>query len=244
VIESIASLLGTALVALRSVAGSYLLAIILLTIAIKAVLHPLTRKQLNSMKAMQALTPQMEVLKRKYKDDPRQLNVEVMNLYRAHKVNPLGGCLPMLLQLPVLWGLFTLLRREGIFGGEQLFGVSLETAPSFTLMMQHPMLVLIPVLTAATTYYQQQMSITDPQQARMFIFMPFLLAYFSIQFPIGLSIYWISSTAAYIVEYLLVVGLPKRPGTAPPKTKRTIRVTSEPKRKGTSGVAADPKEAK
>lgn len=227
-IDSIASLLETALVILRAVSGSYLMAIILLTVAIKAVLHPLTRKQLNSMKAMQALTPQMEVLKRKYKDDPRQLNVEIMNLYRAHKVNPLGGCLPMLLQLPVLWGLFTLLRREGIFGGEQLFGVSLEVAPSFALMMQHPLLVLIPVLTAATTYYQQQMSITDPQQARMFIFMPFLLAYFSIQFPVGLSIYWISSTVAYIVEYLLVVGMPKRPGVAPPKAQRAAGSASKP----------------
>lgn len=228
-IDSIASLLETALVILRAVAGSYLLAIILLTVAIKAVLHPLTRKQLNSMKAMQALTPQMEVLKRKYKDDPRQLNVEVMNLYRAHKVNPLGGCLPMILQLPVLWGLFTLLRREGIFGGEQLFGVSLETAPSFALMMQHPLLVLIPVLTAVTTYYQQHLSITDPQQARIFIFMPFLLAYFSIQFPIGLSIYWIASTVAYIVEYLLVVGMPKRPGVAPPKAQRAGGPATKPK---------------
>ena len=228
-IDSIASLLETALVILRGVAGSYLLAIILLTVAIKAILHPLTRKQLNSMKAMQALTPQMEVLKRKYKDDPRQLNVEVMNLYRAHKVNPLGGCLPMLLQLPVLWGLFTLLRRQGIFGGEQLFGVSLETAPSFALMMQHPLLVLIPVLTAATTYYQQQMSITDPQQAKMFIFMPFLLAYFALQFPVGLSVYWIASTAAYIVEYLLVVGLPKRPGMAPPKAQRSVSPATKPK---------------
>jgi len=214
VIDSIASLLETALVILRGVAGSYLLAIILLTVAIKAILHPLTRKQLNSMKAMQALTPQMEVLKRKYKDDPRQLNVEVMNLYRAHKVNPLGGCL---------------LRRQGIFGGEQLFGVSLETAPSFALMMQHPLLVLIPVLTAATTYYQQQMSITDPQQAKMFIFMPFLLAYFALQFPVGLSVYWIASTAAYIVEYLLVVGLPKRPGMAPPKAQRSVSPATKPK---------------
>jgi YidC/Oxa1 family membrane protein insertase len=229
VIDSIATLLESVLVVLRGVAGSYTLAIILLTFVIKAVLHPLTRKQLNSMKAMQALAPQMEVLRRKYKDDPRQLNVEIMNLYRAHKVNPLGGCLPMLLQLPVLWALFTLLRRQGIFGGEQLFGVSLELAPSFALMMQHPMLVLIPLLTAATTYYQQHLSITDPQQARMFIFMPILLAYFSVQFPIALSVYWISSTVAYIVEYLLVVGFPKRPGVAPPKGQRAVRAATKAK---------------
>lgn len=235
-IDSIATVLETALVILRGIAGSYLLAIILLTVAIKAVLHPLTRKQLNSMKAMQALTPQMEVLRRKYKDDPRQLNAEIMSLYRAHKVNPLGGCLPMLLQLPILWGLFTLLRREGIFGGEKLFGVALEAAPSLTLMLEHPMLALIPVLTAATTYYQQMMSITDPQQARMFIFMPFLLAYFSIQFPIGLSVYWISSTVAYIVEYVLVVGMPKRPGVALPKARRSADQASR--------ASARPKESK
>lgn len=219
-INSIATVLQSVLVALHGLTGSYVAAITLLTVLIKAVLHPLTRKQLNSMKAMQALAPQMEVLRRKYKEDPRQLNVEVMNLYRANKVNPLGGCLPLILQMPILYGLFALLRRPGIFAGEQLFGLPLEQSPSFAMMQQHPLLVLIPVLSAVTTYYQQQMSITDPQQAKMFIFMPIMIAWFSLQFPVGLSVYWIVSTTVYIGEYYLVVGAPKKVGIAPPREQR------------------------
>lgn len=219
-IDAIANVLASILRAFYGVSGSYLAAIVLLTVAIKAILHPLTRKQLQSMKAMQALTPQMEALRRKYRDDPRQLNAEIMRLYASNKVNPFGGCLPLLAQLPILWGLFALLRRPGVFGGERLFGVSLEQtltpggpwdfAGMLALIAAHPPLALIPILTAVTTYYQQQMSITDPQQARMFIFMPVLVALFSVQFPIGLSIYWIISTAVYIFEYFLVIGRPRR----------------------------------
>jgi YidC/Oxa1 family membrane protein insertase len=208
---------------LHGATGSYLAAIILLTVIIRAVLHPLTRKQLGSMKAMQALAPQMQVLRRKYKDDARQLQAETMNLYRANKVNPFGGCFPLLLQMPVLYALFALLRRPNIFGGEMLFGFPLEKSPTFAVLLQHPALILIPVLTWLTTYFQQRMTITDPQQSQMFIIMPFFVAYSAIAgwFPLGLSVYWIASTAAYIVEYYLVVGPPQPPiGAAPAKRRR------------------------
>lgn len=227
--EAIVTLLQAVLQAFHGVTQNYVVAIVLLTIAIKLVLHPLTRKQLGSMKAMQALAPQIEVLRRKHKQDPKQLNVEVMNLYRAHKVNPLGGCLPLLLQLPVLYALFALLRKPGLFGGERLFGLPLEAHPwPVQVYLDHPLLILIPVLSGVTTYYQQRMSITDPQQARMFIFMPFLIAWFSTQFPLGLSVYWISSTVAYIVEYFIVVGPPRPVKVAPP---RQPAATAKAKRK-------------
>jgi len=222
-IDVIARVLGVALLALHGVTGSYVAAIVLLTIAVKLVLHPLTRKQLRSMKAMQALAPQMEVLRRKYKDDARQLNAEVMNLYRANKVNPFSGCLPLIAQLPVLWALFALLRQENLFGGEMLFGISLEARPTLEMIPTHPLLLLIPILTGITTFWQQRMSITDPKQAQMFIIMPFFVAYTSIAgwFPLGLSIYWIISTALYILEYYVVVGPPKPPGIAPPRAQRS-----------------------
>ncbi len=220
-IDSIASILNQPLQVLHGVAGSYLLAIILLTIGIKVVLHPLTRTQLKSMKAMASLAPQIEVLRRKYKDDPRQLNMETMNLYRASKVNPFSGCLPLILQLPVLWALFNLLRRPGIFGGEMFFGlIPLEKEPTFQLILQHPLLVVIPLLSGITTYWQQRMTITDPQQARMFIFMPFFVGYLGMTFPVALSVYWIVSTLAYIAEYYLVVGPPRRIGVAPRRDQR------------------------
>ena len=222
--DSLVDVLQWVLQALFAATGSYLVAILLLTVIIRAVLHPLTRKQLGSMKAMQALAPQMQVLRRKHKDDMRQFNVEVMNLYRANKVNPFGGCFPLLLQMPVLYALFALLRRPNIFGGETLFGFALEASPAFGNLLQYPGLILIPVLSGLTTYFQQRMTITDPQQAQMFIIMPFFLAYTSIAgwFPLGLSVYWIISTAAYIAEYYLVVGPPKPPlGPAPPKQRRS-----------------------
>lgn len=235
--DVIVAVLGGALGVLHGVTGSYVVALVLLTIGIKALLHPLTRKQLNSMKAMQALAPQMEVLRRKHKDDPRRLNAEVMNLYRANKVNPFGGCLPLLLQLPVLWALFTLLRQPQIFGGETLFGVALEAMPTLQMIPEHPLLVFVPLLVGLTTYYQQRMSITDPNQAKMFVFMPFFIAWTSIAgwFPLGLSLYWIVSTAAYIVEYYIVVGPPKRIGVAPPKEQRAAK-----SRRGTEAKEKEP----
>ncbi len=229
VLAPIVQALAWALQRLHGLTGSYLLAIVLLTVAIRAVLHPLTRKQLNSMKAMQALAPQMEVLRRKYKDNPKQLNIEVMNLYRANKVNPLGGCLPILLQLPVLWAFYGMLRQVGLFGNETLFGLPLGSTPVFPQdFTTHPLLILIPVLTVVTTYWQQKMSMsvsmTDPQQARTMLFiMPLMLGWFATRFPLGMSVYWILSTVLYVVEYYIVVGPPKGGGgVAPPREQRKV----------------------
>ncbi|MDR7612839.1 MAG: YidC/Oxa1 family membrane protein insertase [Armatimonadota bacterium] len=208
--------IADALVALLNVfhgwTGSYGWSVILLTLAIKLALHPLTRKQLRSMKAMQALGPQMQALREKYRDNPQQMNIEIMNLYRSHGVNPLAGCLPMLVQLPVLWALFIALRRQGLFGGETFLGAALDRVPTFAAIRESPILAIYPVLVGASTYLQQRLTVTDPQQARMFVFMPVLVAWFATQVQVGLSLYWIVSTLAYAVEYLLIVG---RPGTAP-----------------------------
>jgi YidC/Oxa1 family membrane protein insertase len=228
-INSIANFLGVILTAFHNATGSYLVAIVVLTILVKIALHPLTRRQLKSMKDMQALAPQIEVLRRKYRDNPQQLNQEMMKLYKTSGVNPFGGCLPLIAQLPVLYGLFTLFRREGVFGGEALFGVPLATNLHWNMLTEHPLLVLIPILTAVTTYLQQRVSITDPQQAQMFAIMPFFVAGTTVfgYFPLGLSLYWIVSTAVYVLEYLIVVGPPKKIGVAPPRSQRQSRREQE-----------------
>ncbi|HEV8354015.1 MAG TPA: YidC/Oxa1 family membrane protein insertase [bacterium] len=213
-INAIADVLQQVLQFFTGATGSAGLAIILLTVAIKLVLHPLTRRQLRSMKEMQVLAPQITVLRAKYKDNPQQMNTEVMNLYRAHGVNPLSGCLPMLVQLPVLYGLFNVLRREHIFNGATFLGFPLEAVPTVGHILSDPLLAVFPLLVALTTYLQQRMSVTDPQQAKLFLFMPVLVGYFATQFPVGLSLYWITSTAAYILEYYIVVGRGKSPATA------------------------------
>jgi YidC/Oxa1 family membrane protein insertase len=208
----------------------YTLAIILLTLVVKLVLHPLTRTQLRSMKSMQLVAPHLETLRRKHKDDPKTLNQEVMALYRAHNVNPMMGCLPMLVQMPVFVALWRLLYRKGLFGTHAaVFGISwiqLDQVPSlgeiFAQAAAHPerlLLLVFPVLVAITMWLQQRMSITDPQQARMFIFMPIMMGYFATIYPIGVSVYMIVSTLAYVGEYLLVVGRPHPMTAAPPKSQ-------------------------
>ena len=219
-LDPIVGIFAPALEVLRAFTGSYVAAIILLTAAIRLILHPLTRKQLNSMKVMQALAPQVEVLRRKYKDDPKKLNTEMMAMYKANKANPFGGCLPLLIQFPFLIALYRVIVNAGTFGGETLLGVQLSQHPDKDVLLAHPVLLIIPVLNGAVSYLQQHISVTDPQQAKMFIFMPIFLAFMSLQFPLALSVYWISSTAMYVVEYLIVVGRPKRTGVAPPKEMR------------------------
>lgn len=210
----------------------YTISIILMTLLVKLVLHPLTRMQLKSMKAMQVLAPHMEALRRKHKDDPKTLNQEMMALYRAHNVNPAMGCLPLLVQMPIMYALFRLLFSTNLFGDATVFGIPwlrLSDIPSsasllkaFTEFPLHPeqmLLLLFPVLVAVSTWWQQRMSITDPQQARMFIFMPVMVGYFATLYPIGLSIYWIVTSVAYVAEFLLVVGPPHPMATAPPKSQ-------------------------
>lgn len=207
------------------VTGSVGLAVILLTVAVRAVLHPLTRYSLKAMKKMQALAPQVEVLRRKYKENQQQMNTEIMSLYRSSGANPFGGCLPMLIQFPLLFALYNVLRRPEIFQGQTFLGIPLAQAPCqgtylfpnaacFAQLVAHPVLALVVILVGVTMYLQQRMSVTDPQQARLFILMPVMFTLFSLGFPAGLSLYWIVTTVLYIVEYYWVVGPSPRPAPA------------------------------
>lgn len=229
--NAIVSALNHAMQFFYGITGSYGWAIIALTLAMKLLLHPLTRKQLRSMRDMQKLQPHLKSLQAKYKDDPQRLNREMMDLYRAHRVNPFGGCFPMLLQMPVLFALFKVLNDPTHFVGPD--GAKLGVVPFGPWdLLVHPMTALlrpgelglgaliayasVPILIGASTYIQQRISITDPQQARIFIFMPFLIGYFSLNFAVGLSLYWFVSTVAYIGEYLLVAGLPRKAAAVAP----------------------------
>ncbi len=218
-LDAIADVFVPLIAAVYGVTGSYGIAIIVLTVAIKLILHPLTRKQLKSARAMQELAPHLAVLREKFKDDPKTLQAETMNLYRSHGVNPFGGCLPMLLQLPVLYGLFTVLRRPGIFQSQSFLGVPLARTPGFGAVTHEPLLLLIPLMVGLTTYWQQHISVTDPQQAKMMVFMPILIGYFALNFPFALSVYWIVSTLISVAEYYIVVGR-TRPAAVPSVTPK------------------------
>ncbi|MCC7202101.1 MAG: membrane protein insertase YidC [Nitrospirae bacterium] len=174
--------------------GNYGISIIVLTAVIKIIFVPLTYKSMKSMKDMQKLQPELQKLQKKYKDDRAELNKAMMEMYKTHKVNPLGGCLPMLLQLPVFIGLYNLLASS----------IELRQSPLFLwvkdLSLKDPYYVL-PIIMGISMLLQQKMSPTtvDPTQAKIMLIMPVIFTFFFLNFPSGLVLYW-------LVNNLLTVG--------------------------------------
>jgi YidC/Oxa1 family membrane protein insertase len=177
-----------------NVSGSYGLAIILLTVTIRLVLAPLTLSQSKSMEAMKTLQPKMNALQQKYKDDPEEYQRRVMELYKEHNINPLSGCLPMLIQLPFLWALFAVLRNYD-FGTGFLWLTSLSEPDP---------LYILPVLSALTTYIQMMMTSADASQKSMMLIMPIFIGYISISFPAGLVLYWVVSNLFSMGQQYLI----------------------------------------
>lgn len=159
--------------------------IILLTIVIKLLFFPLTHKSFKSMKGMQKIQPYVKVIQERNKDDRQKMNEELLALYKKHKVNPVGGCLPMLLQIPVFIALYHAL----------FFSIELRGAPFIgwitDLSVQDPFYVT-PVLMGITMFLQQKMTpaVGDPMQQKIMMFLPVLFTFLFISFPAGLVIYW------------------------------------------------------
>ena len=182
--------------------GNYGLDIILLTILVKIAFWPLTRKSFESMRAMQKVQPEMQRLREKYKDDPKQLNSEMMELYRRHKVNPLGGCLPMVLQIPVFIGLYqALLNTIELRHAPFLFWINDLAAPERLALFGYGIPVLT-LLLGASMFLQQRMSppAGDPAQQRVMMFMPVVFTFMFIGFPAGLTIYWLTNNLLTIAQ--------------------------------------------
>ncbi len=181
---------------------NYGLAIILLTVGIKTLLYPLTAKQLRSMQAMKELGPQVKALQEKHKDDKVKQQQEIAALYRQAGANPLAGCLPLLIQLPFLTGIFYALRS-----------FSYVSQPSFlwirNLAVSDPLYIL-PVLAAATTFVSSQQTMTDAGQGSklMMLGMPAFIGYMTLHFPAGLGLYWVVSNLVQIVQQWLLYRKP------------------------------------
>ncbi len=165
--------------------GNYGWSIILLTIIIKLLFFPLTHKSFKSMKGMQNVQPYVKIIQERNKDDRKKMNEELMELYKKHKVNPVGGCLPMLLQIPVFIALYHAL----------FFSIELRGAPFIgwitDLSVADPYYVY-PVLMGATMFLQQKLtpSVGDPMQQKIMMFLPIVFTFLFISFPSGLVIYW------------------------------------------------------
>jgi len=190
--------------------GNYGVAIILLTVVSKVLFYPITVRGMRSMKAMQALGPQINALRSKYKSDPQRLQRETMELYRANKVNPMGGCLPMLAQAPIFYALYLALSVSPelqnapfiCFG--RIFSIDLWICD---LAGPDPTYVL-PILMGITMIIQQKMTPTagDPAQARMMLFMPVVFTLMFLIYPIasGLALYWAVSNVLQIGQQWLM----------------------------------------
>ena len=174
--------------------ANYGLAIILMTIAIKMLLYPLTVKQVRSMKGMQILQPKMKELQEKYAKQPEKLQKELAIIYKETAVNPLAGCLPMLIQMPILIGIFYAIRD-----------FSYVSTPSF-LWLQDLSAVdqtwTLPALAAISTYIQsKQTQAGDSKQAKvMTVLLPLFIGYISTTFPSGLVLYWAMSNVVQIAQ--------------------------------------------
>jgi len=178
--------------------ASYGIDIILLTVLIKILMAPLTHKSFVSMKKMQKLQPQMERLKEKFANEKEKLNKEIMELYRRNGVNPLGGCLPMVLQFPVFIGLYNALstpielRHAPFMWIKDLSRPDWESLP-FTFADWHLGIPILTLLMGASMFIQQWMtpSAGDPNQRKMMMLMPIMFTFMFVSFPAGLTVYWL-----------------------------------------------------
>ena len=166
--------------------GNWGWAIVITTILLRLVLFPLTYKGMVSMNRLKELSPKVKEIQQKYKGDPAKMNAKMMELYKKHNANPMGGCLPMLLQIPVFFAIYRVL----------LNAVELKHAPWIgwiqDLSAMDPYYIL-PVLMAATMFWQQHITptnFTDPMQEKIMKFLPLIFMFFFVTFPAGLTLYW------------------------------------------------------
>jgi YidC/Oxa1 family membrane protein insertase len=185
---------------------NYGLAIIVLTVLIKVLFWPLTHKSYQSMQAMKKLQPKMAQIREKYRDEKEKMNQEILQLYRTHKVNPMGGCLPMVLQIPVFFALYRVLYSSiAMRHAPFLWWINDLSAPDrLNVGLQIPYLGGLPVLTllmGVSMFVQQKMTPTsaDPRQEKMMLMLPVVFTVFFVNFPSGLVLYW-------LVNNLLSIG--------------------------------------
>lgn len=202
---------------------NYGIAIILATIIIKIILLPLTIKQDKSMKEMKKVQPLLEKVKEQYKNDPQMMNQKTMEIYKEHKINPAGGCLPLLVQMPILIALFGVLRSgiipeygnvmsevltfdgniiinyiKGVLNGPSFLWLDLVTPDQF---------YILPILTGIVTYLQQKAmgssgsgAEDNPMMKNMSTIMPVFMVFIALNMPSGVQLYWLISTALAVVQ--------------------------------------------
>jgi len=187
--------------------GNYGVAIIILTIIIKLIFWPLSQKSYASMEQMKKLQPMVAKLREKYGDDKQRLNQETMALYKTYKVNPMGGCLPMLVQIPVFFGLYkALLGAVELRHAPFIEYLPLTDLPWLADLSAKDPFYITPIIMGASMFLQQKMtpSAGDPTQQKIMLFMPLIFTFMFLQFPSGLVIYWLFNNLLSIGQQLMI----------------------------------------
>jgi YidC/Oxa1 family membrane protein insertase len=226
----ISELLLTVMNALHVWVRSYALAIIIMTIIIRSLLWPLQNAATKSMRKMAKLSPIMNELREKYKDDPQRMNQETMKLYKEYGVNPFGGCLPMLVQIPIFFGFYGMLDKAIELRNSSFLWVHDLSQPDTVFHIGGIPINVLPLVMAATQLWQ--MSITpktgDPAQQRMFLFMPLIFLFICYNYASGLALYWTVQNLFFVTQMYLtknqadapLVRVPKSPQVAKRKSYR------------------------
>lgn len=222
IVKAVAKPLFSVLRFIHDYTHNYGVAIILLTVSIKLLFVPLQYKSYKSMKDMQLVQPKVAALQAKYKDDRERLNKELIKLYRDHKVNPVGGCLPMVLQMPVFVALFNILYMT----------IDLRQAPFFLwitdLSAQDPYYVL-PIIMGVSMVIQQKIMPTtmDPTQAKVMLLLPAFMTLLFLSFPAGLVLYWLTNNVITITQQFVTDRYIFKKRTTPSSSESALASSAE-----------------
>ena len=179
-----------------SIFRNYGFAIIFFAIIIKAIFFPLSRQMISSQHKMQMIQPELKKLQKKYKNDPQRLNQEMMQLYKAYKVNPFSGCFPLLIQMPIFFALYqTLITSIEFRQANFIFWIT-------DLSLKDPYYVL-PITMGVMMLVQSLLTTIDPRQRFMVIIMPIFMVYIFLNFPSGLQLYWFSYNILTLIEHVI-----------------------------------------
>ncbi len=203
--------------------GNFGLGIILITVAIKLILFPISHKQMQSMKKMQVIQPQMKALQEKYRKEPQKQQQELAKLYKKHGVNPMGGCLPLLIQFPIFIALYQVLMNAIEMRGASFLWVNDLSQPNVAMVL----------IMGVSMFVQQKMTPVsgDPRQAKIMMMLPIVFTAMFWNFPAGLVLYWLTNNVLTIGQQHIMNRLQNQDADQEPKMKARVRRKLEEKNK-------------
>jgi YidC/Oxa1 family membrane protein insertase len=190
-----------------SLVPNYGVAIIVLTLLVKIVFYPLSKKQFDSMQLNMKLQPEIKSIQEKYKDNPQKAQIEIMGLWKEHGTNPFVGCLPTLVQLPFFFALYATMTSQTFLTMLQQPNINPGFLPAYWLtnLGAHDSFYILPVLIGLLTWWSQKMFITDPKQANLMMFMPILMGFICLRMPSGVLLYWaVSQLISGLQQFIMV----------------------------------------